>query len=76
MFCQTWIICLIFRMTQQYKEGLAKSAKALFVKCRDIIKDCQNKYLKILKNKSKDGISEDLVHRVSEQVTIRFCFSY
>ncbi|KAJ8876783.1 hypothetical protein PR048_021230 [Dryococelus australis] len=70
------IVKLIFyRVTREHRENLAKNAKTLFIKCRDSIKDVQNKYVKSVKSNSK--ISEDLSHSCQEQVSlvvIVFCF--
>lgn len=46
---------------------LSKNAKALFIKCRDNVRDVQNNAIK--KIKKKTGLSEDLVHDVQLQVT-------
>lgn len=47
---------------------LSKNAKALFIKCRDHIKDIQNKFNKTVKQKEKDGLSQDMSKRIIEQV--------
>lgn len=53
-------------MTKEHREGLAKNAKALYIKCRDNLKDIKNKELKKLK--SKPSISEDQVRRIHAQL--------
>jgi len=60
------ISCVYFRVTKEHRENLAKNAKALFIKCRDSIREVQNKYMKTVKNNST--ISQDLAHSVQEQV--------
>jgi ribosome recycling factor len=53
-------------VTKEHREGLAKNAKALFIKCRDSVKDVQNKYIKSVKK--VDGVSEDDIHGAQQQV--------
>jgi ribosome recycling factor len=60
------ITFVYFRVTKEHRENLAKNAKALFIKCRDSIKEVQNKYVKTVKSNST--ISQDLAHDVQEQV--------
>ncbi|KAF5287662.1 hypothetical protein FQR65_LT12191 [Abscondita terminalis] len=55
-------------VTKEYRENLAKNAKMLFVKCKDNIRDVQNKQFKILKK--KDGVSTDLVKNVELQIGV------
>lgn len=55
------------KVTKEHRESLAKNAKALYIKCRDMIKDIQNDYIKKLKN--QNGVSEDLVFNVNKQIT-------
>lgn len=55
------------RVTREYRESLAKKAKAHFIKCRDNIKNVQNKHTKDLKKKEK-GLSEDDCFLMAEQV--------
>ena len=45
---------------------MAKSAKQYFVKCRDSIKDAQNKHVKQLKK--KQNISDDVIRSSEQQV--------
>lgn len=45
---------------------MAKSAKQSFVKCRDSIKDAQNKQVKQLKK--KQNVSEDIIRSSEQQV--------
>lgn len=65
IYCTIALIC--FRVTKEHRENLAKNAKALFIKCRDSIRDVQNKYVKSVKNNST--ISQDLSHNIQEQVS-------
>lgn len=55
------------KVTKEHREALAKNAKALYIKCRDTVKDIQNEYIK--KNKKQTGVSEDLVFNVNKQIT-------
>ncbi|XP_073946466.1 mitochondrial ribosome recycling factor 1 [Choristoneura fumiferana] len=55
------------KVTKEHREQLAKNAKALFIECRDAIKDVQNDFIK--KAKKQTGVSEDLVFSVSKQIT-------
>lgn len=55
------------KVTKEHREGLAKSAKALFIKCRDTVKDVQNTQIKKLKK--QDKIPEDDLHSCQNQVT-------
>lgn len=54
------------KVTKEHRENLAKSAKALFVKCRDGVKDVQNQQIKKIKNNKI--ISSDLNHQVQTQI--------
>lgn len=58
------LIC--FRVTKEHREGLAKNAKAIFIKTRDNIKDIKNKELKALKK--KPSLSEDKLRRIQAQL--------
>ncbi|XP_062550187.1 ribosome-recycling factor, mitochondrial [Armigeres subalbatus] len=55
------------KVTREHREGLAKNAKSLFIKCRDSIKDAQNQTIK--KVKKQANISEDVNFQVQAQVT-------
>lgn len=55
------------KVTKEHREILAKNAKALFIQCRDAVKEIQNDYIK--KNKKQTGVSEDLVFDVNKQIT-------
>lgn len=55
------------KITKEHRESLAKNAKALYIKCRDMVKDIQNDNIKKIKKQS--GISEDLVFNVVKQIT-------
>lgn len=55
------------KLTKEHRENLAKSAKTLFIKCRDSIKDTQNTIIK--KVKRQEDISIDENHQVQNQVT-------
>ncbi|XP_017304116.2 ribosome-recycling factor, mitochondrial-like [Diaphorina citri] len=59
------------KVTKEHRESLSKNAKALFVKCKENIRDIQNKYTKTVKNKEKsEGLSQDDVRSVSEQLKL------
>ncbi|XP_069672678.1 ribosome-recycling factor, mitochondrial isoform X5 [Periplaneta americana] len=54
------------KVTKEHRENLAKSAKALFVKCKDSIREVQNKFVRNVKNNT--NISQDLAYNVQEQI--------
>lgn len=56
------------KVTKEHREMLSKNAKALFIKCRDHIKDAQNKFNKTVKQKEKDGLSQDVSKQITEQI--------
>ncbi|XP_017776415.1 PREDICTED: ribosome-recycling factor, mitochondrial isoform X2 [Nicrophorus vespilloides] len=56
------------KVTKEHRENLAKNAKTIFNKCRDNIKDVQNKQNKSLKR--KEGVSVDLARNAEQQVTV------
>lgn len=58
------------KVTREHRETLSKNAKALFIKCRDNLKDVQNKQLKKLKD--NPAIDEDTLYRLKSQVE-SFC---
>ncbi|XP_015119618.1 ribosome-recycling factor, mitochondrial [Diachasma alloeum] len=62
----TTVFVPIPKITKEHREGLAKNAKALFIKCRDSLKDVRNKEIKDLKK--IPSISEDQVRRVQSQL--------
>nr|CAD7396645.1 unnamed protein product [Timema poppensis] len=53
-------------VTKEHRENLAKNAKTLYVKCRDSIKDVQNKFIKDVKTKT--NISQDDSHIIQDQI--------
>lgn len=55
------------KVTKEHREALAKNAKALYIKCRDALKDVQNDFIK--KVKKQTGVSEDLVFNVTKQIS-------
>ncbi|XP_023940443.2 ribosome-recycling factor, mitochondrial [Bicyclus anynana] len=55
------------KVTKEHREALAKNAKAMYIKCRDTVKDIQNEYIK--KTKKQNGVSEDLVFNVNKQIS-------
>lgn len=63
----TTVFVPVPKITKEHRENLAKSAKALFIKCRDSIKDVQNGHIKKLKGNKE--ISTDLNHQLQNQVT-------
>jgi ribosome recycling factor len=54
------------KVTTEHRENLAKSAKTLFIKCRDSIRDVQVKQVKSLKK--KDKLSQDTARNFEQQV--------
>ncbi|XP_063982720.1 ribosome-recycling factor, mitochondrial [Diachasmimorpha longicaudata] len=62
----TTIFVPIPKVTKEHREGLAKNAKALFIKCRDSLKDIKNKEIKDMKK--IPSISEDQVRRVQSHL--------
>ncbi|CAD6211928.1 GSCOCG00003903001-RA-CDS [Cotesia congregata] len=62
----TTLFIPIPKVTKEYREGMAKNAKALFVKCRDNIKDVRNREFKNLKK--APSINEDQMRRVQSQL--------
>lgn len=63
----TTLFIPIPKVTKEHRENLAKNAKALFIKCRDSVREVQNKYVKTVKNNTT--ISQDLAYNIQEQVT-------
>lgn len=63
----TTVFVPVPKITKEHRENLAKNAKALFIKCRDGIKDAQNVHIKKVKNNKE--ISSDLNHQVQNQIT-------
>nr|CAD7256397.1 unnamed protein product [Timema shepardi] len=63
-----WLSSVIIfsRVTKEHRENLAKNAKTLYVKCRDSIKDVQNKFIKDVKTKT--NISQDDSHIIQDQI--------
>ncbi|XP_045499636.1 ribosome-recycling factor, mitochondrial [Colias croceus] len=61
------------KVTKEHREALAKNAKALYIKCRDAMKDVQNEFVK--KTKKQTGVSEDLVFNVTKQIGV-LCEQY
>lgn len=57
---------LYYRVTKEHREHLSKGAKSLFIKCKDNIKEIQNKNIKLLKN--NDTLAVDLIHNLEDQV--------
>lgn len=55
------------KVTKDHRIALAKNAKALFIKCRDHIKDAQNEVLRKVKHNKE--ISEDDNHSAQGQLT-------
>lgn len=54
------------KVTKEHREALAKNAKALYIKCRDSVKDIQSDFIKKVKKQS--GVSEDLIFNVTKQI--------
>ncbi|XP_045523843.1 ribosome-recycling factor, mitochondrial [Pieris brassicae] len=55
------------KVTKEHREALSRNAKALYINCRDAMKDIQNEFIK--KSKKQTGVSEDLVHNIIKQIT-------
>lgn len=62
----TTVFIPVPKITKEHRENLAKNAKALFIKCRDSLKDVQNNHVKKLKGNKE--ISSDLNHQVQQQI--------
>ncbi|XP_044269238.1 ribosome-recycling factor, mitochondrial [Tribolium madens] len=62
----TTLFIPIPKVTTEHRENLAKSAKTLFIKCRDGIRDVQNKQVKSLKK--KDKIADDMARNSEQQI--------
>ncbi|XP_022827003.1 ribosome-recycling factor, mitochondrial [Spodoptera litura] len=54
------------KVTKEHREALAKNAKALYIKCRDSVKDVQADFIKKVKKQS--SVSEDVAFNVSKQI--------
>lgn len=63
----TTVFIPVPKVTKEHREMLAKNAKALFIKCRDGVKEVQNEFIKKMKRKS--DISADLSHQIQGQIT-------
>lgn len=63
----TTIFIPVPKVTKEHRTMLAKNAKALFIKCRDHIKDAQNEVVR--KVKSNKEIAEDDNHSAQGQLT-------
>lgn len=63
----TTIFIPVPKITKEHRENLSKNAKALYIKCRDSIKDAQNNVIKKLKRQT--DISQDENHSIQGQVT-------
>lgn len=55
------------QMTREHREGMAKNAKALYVKYRDQIKNIQNEFIRKIKDNS--SITQDDSHAAQAQLT-------
>lgn len=55
------------KVTKEYRETLAKNAKVLFIKCKDLMRDNENNYLKKLRNQ-EESLSEDELFNVKKQI--------
>ncbi|KAK9881999.1 hypothetical protein WA026_018850 [Henosepilachna vigintioctopunctata] len=62
----TTLFIPIPKVTKEHRENLSKNAKQLFVKCKDSIREVQNRYSKGLKK--KEGASEDLSRNIEQQL--------
>lgn len=59
-------VIINFRVTKEHRQELLKNAKALFIKCRDGIKDVQNRNTKALKK--NETLSKDVIHLTEQQI--------
>jgi ribosome recycling factor len=62
----TTIFLPVPKVTKEHREMLFKNAKALFIKCRDGIKDTQNDYVKKVKRKADLSVDEN--HQIQMQI--------
>jgi ribosome recycling factor len=62
----TTVFVPVPKVTKEHREMLAKNAKAIFIKCRDGVKEAQNEYIK--KVKKNGEISVDLNHQIQNQI--------
>ena len=67
------IVLLILRVTQEYRENLAKMAKASCEQSKQSIRKIRQKGMSDVK-KNKKGRSEDDVKTVEKMVIIRYLF--
>lgn len=63
----TTLFIPIPQMTREHREGMAKNAKALYIKYRDQIKNIQNEFLRKIRDNS--SIPQDDSHAAQAQVT-------
>ncbi|GLV42843.1 mitochondrial ribosome recycling factor 1 [Carabus blaptoides fortunei] len=62
----TTIYVPVPKVTKEHRENLSKNAKALFIKCKDHIRDTQMKFTKNVKK--QDNLASDLMHTVQDQI--------
>jgi ribosome recycling factor len=62
----TTVFIPVPKVTKEHREMLSKNAKAIFIKCRDAVKDVQNDFIK--KVKKNGEISTDLNHQIQNQI--------
>lgn len=62
----TTLFITVPQMTREHREGMAKNAKALYIKYRDQIKNIQNEFLR--KVKDNNSITQDDNHAAQAQV--------
>ncbi|CAG0888389.1 unnamed protein product [Darwinula stevensoni] len=63
----TTIYLPVPKVTKEHRERLAKNAKIMFNKCKEDIRNIQNRYVKDSKKKG-DEVSEDVVFSVQNQI--------
>lgn len=63
----TTIFIPVPKVTKEHRENLVKNAKALYIKCRDSLKNVQNEAIRKVKKNS--DISEDINRGVQSQLT-------
>lgn len=62
----TMIYVSVPKLTREHRENLAKNAKSLFVKAKDVVRSIQNSFVKEAKGRAE--LSEDLVFNAVNQI--------
>ncbi|XP_065219873.1 ribosome-recycling factor, mitochondrial [Planococcus citri] len=66
----TSVFVPIPKVTREHRENLVKGAKTLLNKCKDNIRQVQNKYIKKLDQKQLEGLSQDKAFLIKEQIMV------